>query len=359
VRADAAARADPSRLTRVATATLPLTVNGEPRALDPARATVALLLDDLALGGRRVAVEVNGEVVPRAEHATRRLAAGDRVEVVTFVGGGDPSHEGEPGDEPLPIGGHVFTSRLFLGTGKYASVEETLAALTASGTQLVTVALRRVDLSRNQGPNLLDALGTRWTLLPNTAGCYTADDAVRTLRLARELGIADLVKLEVLADPDSLLPDTEQTLAALKTLVAEGFTVLVYTNDDPVAARKLEDAGAAAVMPLGSAIGTGLGILNPVNLEAIVARAKVPVIVDAGLGTASDVAEAMELGAAGVLLNTAVAKAKDPVRMAVAVRDACRAGRQAFLAGRMPRGKAAPSSPTGGVLPRVAGPAPR
>jgi thiazole synthase len=334
-------------------------LNGEPRALPADQATVARLLETLAVAGRRVAVEVNGRVVARAEHAAFRLREGDRVEVVTFVGGGDPAREAEPGDEPLRIGGHVFTSRLFLGTGKYADVAQTLAALEASGTQLVTVALRRVDLSRQQGPNLLDALGTRWTLLPNTAGCYTADDAVRTLRLARELGIADLVKLEVLADPASLRPATEQTLAALKTLVAEGFTALVYTNDDPVAARKLQDAGAAAVMPLGSAIGTGLGILNPVNLEAIVARARVPVIVDAGLGTASDVAQAMELGAAGVLLNTAVAKARDPVRMAVAVRDACRAGRQAFLAGRMPRGRAAPSSPTTGVLPHLAGPASR
>ena len=187
-----------------------------------------------------------------------------------------------------------------------------MAALDASGTECVTVALRRVDLGREQGPNLLDALGDRWTLLPNTAGCFSADDAVRTLRLARELGIADLVKLEVLADPDTLLPDVIETLRALETLVAEDFTVLVYTNDDPVTARKLEDAGAAAVMPLGSAIGTGLGILNPINLELIVAQSSVPIIVDAGVGTASDVAVAMELGVDGVLLNTGVAKAPRP-----------------------------------------------
>ncbi|MDJ0520762.1 MAG: thiazole synthase [Planctomycetota bacterium] len=253
-------------------------------------------------------------------------------------------------DQPLVVGGHSFTSRLFVGTGKYASNEETIAALEASGTEVVTVALRRVDLKREQGPNLLDALGDRWTLLPNTAGCFTADDAVRTLRLSRELGIADLVKLEVLADPQTLLPDVEQTLAALKTLVAEDFTVLVYTNDDPVTARKLEEAGAAAVMPLGSAIGTGLGILNPINIELIVAQASVPVIVDAGVGTASDVAVAMELGVDGVLLNTGIAKAQDPVRMAVAMREACSAGRHAFLAGRMPKGKPTPSSPTTGVI---------
>ncbi len=261
-------------------------------------------------------------------------------------------------DEPLVVGGHSFTSRLFVGTGKYASNEETVAALEASGTEVVTVALRRVDLKREQGPNLLDALGNRWTLLPNTAGCFSADDAVRTLRLARELGIADLVKLEVLADPQTLLPDVAETLVALKTLVAEDFTVLVYTNDDPVMARKLEDAGAAAVMPLGSAIGTGLGILNPINIELIVAQASVPIIVDAGVGTASDVAVAMELGVDGVLLNTAIAKAADPVRMAVAMREACSAGRHSFLAGRMPKGRPTPSSPTTGVITdAAAGPA--
>lgn len=253
-------------------------------------------------------------------------------------------------DQPLVIGGHSFSSRLLVGTGKYASNEQTVAALEASGTEIVTVALRRVDLKREQGPNLLDALGDRWTLLPNTAGCFNADDAVRTLRLARELGIADLVKLEVLADPQTLLPDVAETLVALKTLVSEGFTVLVYTNDDPVTARKLEEAGAAAVMPLGSAIGTGLGILNPINIELIVAHASVPIIVDAGVGTASDVAVAMELGVDGVLLNTGIAKARDPVRMAVAMREGCSAGRHAFLAGRMPKGRPTPSSPTGGVI---------
>jgi thiazole synthase len=307
---------------------------------------VADLLRHLGMEGRRVAVEVNGEVVPRDRHADRRLSAEDRVEVVAFVGGGDPAFE----DGPLRIGRHAFRSRLLLGTGKYASHPEMLAALEASGTECVTVALRRVDLSGKGGPTILDALGDRWTLLPNTAGCFRADDAVRTCRLARELGIADLVKLEVLADPESLLPDTEETLEALRTLVAEDFTVLVYTNDDPVAARKLQDAGAAAVMPLGSAIGTGLGILNPLNVETIVRQARVPVIVDAGLGTASDVCLAMELGADGVLLNTAVAKARDPALMAAAVRDGCRAGRSAFLAGRMPKGKPAPSSPAGGTI---------
>ena len=331
---------------------LTLTLNGK-RHEFPASgdATVAALIASLDLAGQRVAVEVNGDVVPRERHASHKLADGDTVEIVTFVGGGDCAGEAPYApDEPLVIGGHAFTSRLFVGTGKYASNEETLRALEVSGTQCVTVALRRVDLRREQGPNLLDALGSRWTLLPNTAGCFSAADAVRTLRLARELGIADLVKLEVLADPQTLLPDVAETLVALKQLVAEDFTCLVYTNDDPVTARKLEDAGAAAVMPLGSAIGTGLGILNPINIELIVARAGVPVIVDAGVGTASDVAVAMELGVAGVLLNTAIAKARDPIRMAAAMRDACSAGRNAFLAGRMPKGRPAPSSPTAGVI---------
>lgn len=322
-----------------------ITLNGEPYVLDAEAATIRTLLQALELGEKRVAVEVNGDVVSKPDHATHALTAGDKVEVVTFVGGGDPL-----ADEPLRIGSHTFQSRLFVGTGKYASHEQTLAALEASGTECVTVALRRVDLKRGDGPNLLDALGDRWTLLPNTAGCFNADDAVRTLRLARELGIADLVKLEVLADPETLLPDTEATLVALRTLVAEDFSVLVYTNDDLVVARKLQDAGAAAVMPLGSAIGSGLGILNPINIERIASTLTVPVIVDAGVGTASDTAIAMELGCDGVLLNTGIAKASDPIRMAAAMRDACAAGRQAYLAERMPASRPSPSSPTAGLI---------
>ncbi len=329
--------------------TIALTVNGTPREVPAAGGppTVLDLLRTLGLGAGRVAVERNGEVVPRARLGEVHLAAGDVLEVVAFVGGGDPAFE----DEPLRIGTHAFRSRLFVGTGKYRSHEETLRALEASGTECVTVALRRVDLQRKDGPNLLDALGDRYTLLPNTAGCFSAEEAVRTCRLAQELGLSDLVKLEVLADPESLLPDVFQTVVALETLVREGFTALVYTNDDPVAARRLEEAGAAAVMPLGSAIGTGLGILNPLHVEQIVAQSRVPVIVDAGVGTASDVALAMELGVDGVLLNTGIAKAQDPVRMAMAMRDACVAGRNAFLAGRIPKGKPRASSPTEGVLP--------
>jgi thiazole synthase len=255
-------------------------------------------------------------------------------------------------DDLLRIGSREFRSRLFVGTGKYQSVEETRAALEASGAEVVTVALRRVDLKdRGAGSLMALLLSKQWTLLPNTAGCYTADDAVRTLRLARELGLADLVKLEVIGDPKTLYPDNEQTLEAAKLLVKEGFTVLPYCIDDPIVCRKLEDIGCAAVMPLAAPIGSGLGIRNPHNLRIILEQAKVPVIVDAGVGTASDAAVAMELGCHGVLMNTAIAGAKKPVLMAEAMREAVNAGRKAFLAGRMPkRLYANASSPEAGLI---------
>jgi thiazole synthase len=264
-----------------------------------------------------------------------------------------------PGDGPLVIGGRSFASRLFVGTGKYATFEQMRAAVDASGTQCVTVAVRRLGAapagsSGNSGSSgsLLDFLDlARITLLPNTAGCYSADEAVRTCLLAREALGSSFVKLEVLADPDTLLPDPVETLAATRTLVQEGFTVLAYTSDDPVIARRLEEAGAAAVMPLGAPIGSGLGILNPRNIARIKAAARVPIVVDAGVGTASDVAVAMELGVDGVLLNTGIALADDPVLMALAMRHAWIAGRAAFLAGRMPRREqASPSSPRAGLI---------
>jgi thiazole synthase len=257
----------------------------------------------------------------------------------------------EPQDE-LKIGTFSFKSRLIVGTGKYKSVEETEQALVASGAEVVTVALRRVDLKEKSSGSLMGLLASgRWTILPNTAGCYTADEALRTLRLARELGIADVVKLEVIGDPQTLYPDNEQTLEAAKILVKEGFTVLPYCLDDPIVCRKLEDLGCAAVMPLAAPIGSGLGIRNPHNLSIILERAKVPVIVDAGVGTASDAAVALELGCDGVLMNTAIAHAKNPVLMATAMRDAVRAGRAAFKAGRMPKqAYANASSPTAGLI---------
>ena len=257
--------------------------------------------------------------------------------------------------DPLMIAGKPYASRLLVGTGKYKDFAETRAAVDASGAQIVTVAIRRTNIGQNPNePSLLDAIPTsKYTLLPNTAGCYSADDAVRTLRLARELLDGhDLVKLEVLGDPRSLYPNVVETIAAAKTLVADGFKVMVYTSDDPIIARQLEEIGCVAVMPLASLIGSGMGILNPWNLQIIIENAKVPVIVDAGVGTASDAAIAMELGCDGVLMNTAIAAARDPVRRAGAMKKAVEAGRDAFLAGRMPKKlySASPSSPTSGLI---------
>jgi thiazole synthase len=254
--------------------------------------------------------------------------------------------------ERLRIGKYEFSSRLFVGTGKYRDVAQTEAALVASGAEVVTVALRRVNLDdRGEGSMMSLLTSKRWTILPNTAWCYTAEEAVRTLRLARELGIADLVKLEIIGDPRTLYPDNEQTLEAAKQLVREGFVVLPYCMDDPVLCRKLEDVGCAAVMPLAAPIGSGLGIRNPHNLRIIIENAKVPVIVDAGVGTASDAAVAMELGCDGVLINSAIAHAQEPVLMAEAMREAVSAGRKAFVAGRMPmRAYASASSPLTGVI---------
>lgn len=254
--------------------------------------------------------------------------------------------------DALVIAGKSFHSRLIVGTGKYKSVDETERAIDASGAEIVTVALRRVDLSDRSSGSLMTLLQRKpWTILPNTAGCYTADEAVRTLRLARELGIASMVKLEVIGDAKTLYPDNEQTLEAATVLVKEGFVVLPYCIDDPIVCRKLEDIGCAAVMPLAAPIGSGLGIRNPHNLAIILEHAKVPVIVDAGVGTASDAAVAMELGCDAVLMNTAIAHAKDPVLMATAMRDAVRAGRMARLAGRMPKTRYAnASSPTEGLI---------
>jgi len=252
-------------------------------------------------------------------------------------------------DTNLVIGGKEFSSRLIVGTGKYSSMEVMKQAHEASGAQIITVALRRVSLP--SGESLLDHLDTtRYTLLPNTAGCYTADEAIRTCYLAREAGLGEMVKLEVIGDPRTLFPDAQGLLEATKTLAREGFTVMPYTNDDPVMAKKLEDAGAAVVMPLGAPIGSGLGIRNPYNMKIILETVSVPVIVDAGVGTASDAAIAMELGCEGVLMNTAISGAQDPVAMARAMRLGVEAGRLAFRAGRI--GKklyATASSPLEGV----------
>ncbi|MDD2775049.1 MAG: thiazole synthase [Gallionella sp.] len=261
-------------------------------------------------------------------------------------------------NDNLIIAGKSYSSRLLVGTGKYKDFAETQAAIEASGAEIITIAIRRSNIGQNPNePSLLEILPpSRYTLLPNTAGCYTADDAVRTLRLAREL-LDDhrLVKLEVLGDPQSLYPNVIETIAAAKTLVAEGFDVMVYTSDDPIIAQQLADIGCVAIMPLASLIGSGMGILNPWNLQLIMERVKVPVIVDAGVGTASDAAIAMELGCQGVLMNTAIAAAQQPVLMASAMKQAVLAGRSAFLAGRMPKKfySASPSSPVTGMISSV------
>ena len=257
--------------------------------------------------------------------------------------------------DQLRIAGRAYGSRLLVGTGKYKDFDETRTAIEASGAEIVTVAIRRTNIGQNAGePNLLDFLAPdRFTILPNTAGCYTAEDAVRTLRLARELldGHA-LVKLEVLGDPTNLFPNMPETLKAAETLVKDGFQVMVYCADDPIQAKMLEEIGCCAIMPLASLIGSGMGIVNPWNLRLIIDNAKVPVLVDAGVGTASDAAIAMELGCDGVLMNTAIAHAKNPVLMASAMNKAVQAGREAYLAGRMPRKlySADPSSPTTGLI---------
>ncbi len=258
-------------------------------------------------------------------------------------------------NDNLIIAGTSYSSRLLVGTGKYKDFAETKAAVEASGAEIITIAIRRSNIGQNPNePSLLEILPpSKYTLLPNTAGCYTADDAVRTLRLARELLDGhNLVKLEVLGDPQSLYPNVVETIAAAKTLVAEGFQVMVYTSDDPIVAKQLEDIGCVAIMPLASLIGSGMGILNPWNLQLIMDRVQVPVIVDAGVGTASDAAIAMELGCDGVLMNTAIAAAQNPVLMASAMKKGVEAGREAYLAGRMPKKlySASPSSPTAGII---------
>ncbi len=325
---------------------LTCTVNGEARTL-PEPLTVAQLLERLGYDRRRVAVEINGEVVPAVRHAEQALTSADRIEIVTLVGGGEA--EGEPEDKPLVIGKFSFRSRLITGTGKYASYELMRDCLAASGCEVTTVAVRRERLVDKQGRNILDYLDLkRYTILPNTAGCFSAEDAVRHARLARELLSnlgnrgSDWVKLECLGDVKTLLPDPVATLKATEQLVKDGFQVLVYTSDDPIMARHLKAAGAVSVMPAGSPIGSGQGVLNANNIRIILEYLKdgdpdYPVIVDAGVGTASDVSEAMELGCDGVLLNTGIAHARDPLRMAHAMRHACAAGRLAYLAGRIPR----------------------
>ena len=328
-------------------AEISLTVNGEPRRIF-AGATIAQLVESLELNPLKVAVERNGEIAPRSSLADVVLGEGDVLEIVHFVGGGDVSAD----EDTWTVAGRTFRSRLIVGTGKYKDFAQNAAALEASGAEIVTVAVRRVNVSDPKAPMLTDFIDPRRiTYLPNTAGCFTADDAIRTLRLAREAGGWDLVKLEVLGEARTLYPDMRETLKATEVLANEGFLPMVYCVDDPIAAKQLESAGAVAVMPLGAPIGSGLGIQNRVTIRLIVEGASVPVLVDAGVGTASDAAVAMELGCEGVLMNTAIAEAKDPLRMARAMKLAVEAGRHAYLSGRMATRKYAdPSSPLAGLI---------
>lgn len=329
--------------------TISVRINGEHRRVREGL-TLAELAAELGLAPEKVAVERNLEVVPRSTLSQVSVEDGDELEIVHFVGGGDVTADAD--DDGWEVAGQRFSSRLIVGTGKYKNFEQNAAALEASGAQIVTVAVRRVNVSDPKAPMLTDYIDPKKvTYLPNTAGCFTADEAIRTLRLAREAGGWDLVKLEVLGEARTLYPDMVETLRATEILAREGFKPMVYCVDDPIAAKRLEDAGAVAIMPLGAPIGSGLGIQNRVTIRLIVEGTKLPVLVDAGVGTASDAAVAMELGCTGVLMNTAIAEAKDPVLMARAMKAAVEAGRMAYLSGRMGRRMYAdPSSPLAGLI---------
>lgn len=329
-----------------------LTINGEDRTFD-CPLTVEKLLGEIGVDSRKVAVERNLEIVPKSQYRRLSLGDGDRLEIVHFIGGGLPDDAATVREEDtFEVAGRRFRSRLIVGTGKYKDFAETRDAIVASGAEIVTVAVRRVNVTDPGQPMLMDYVDPgKYTYLPNTAGCYTAEDALRTLRLAREAGGWDLVKLEVLGDQKTLYPQMIETLAATEVLIKEGFQVMVYCSDDPIMAKRLEDLGCVAIMPLAAPIGSGLGVQNAINIRLIVEQASVPVLVDAGVGTASDASVAMELGCDGVLMNSAIAEAKDPVMMARAMKLAVEAGRLAYLAGRM--GKklyADPSSPLAGLI---------
>ena len=326
-------------------------VNGEARNFSQPL-SVKGMLAVLGLDPKKIAVERNLKIVPRSTYDSVMVLDGDRYEVVHFIGGGNAPVTPPVEDKPFVIAGKTYKSRLIIGTGKYKNYEDNARALEASGAEIVTVAVRRVNLTDPNQPKLVDFIDPKKvTYLPNTAGCFTGEDAVRTLRLAREAGGWDLVKLEVLGEKKLLYPDMIETLRATEMLTKDGFKVMVYCSDDPLMAQRLEDMGAVAIMPLASPIGSGMGIQATVNIRLIIESAKVPVIVDAGIGTASDAAVAMELGCDAIISNTGIAHAKDPVRMARAMKLAVEAGREAYLAGRMPKKNYGdPSSPMTGLI---------
>jgi thiazole synthase len=329
--------------------TVSIVVNGEHKRVT-AGLTIIQLAEQLGLVPEKIAVERNLEVVPRSTLGEVLVRDGDELEIVHFVGGGD--HARPIDEDTWSVAGRTFRSRLIVGTGKYKDFEQNAAAVAASGAEIVTVAVRRVNVSDPNAPMLTDYIDPKKiTYLPNTAGCFDAESAIRTLRLAREAGGWELVKLEVLGEARTLYPDMVETLRATEVLAKEGFKPMVYCVDDPIAAKRLEDVGAVAIMPLGAPIGSGLGIQNQVTIRLIVEGAKVPVLVDAGVGSASDAAVAMELGCDGVLMNTAIAEAKDPILMAAAMKAAVEAGRLSYRAGRMAKRRYAdPSSPLAGLI---------
>ena len=326
-----------------------VTINGEKHTFTEG-VSVFGMLRELGMKPEKIAVERNLEIVPRSTYDDVSVQEGDQYEIVHFIGGGDNIMQDDA--DTFEVAGRTFSSRLLVGTGKYKDFEETAQAIEASGAEIVTVAVRRVNVTNPNEPMLVDFVDPKkYTYLPNTAGCFTSDDAVRTLRLAREAGGWDLVKLEVLGDQKTLYPNMVETLSAAETLLNEGFKVMVYCSDDPIMAKRLEEMGCHAIMPLAAPIGSGLGVQNPVGIRMIIEEANVPVLVDAGVGTASDAAVAMELGCDGVLMNTAIAEAKNPILMAKAMKNAIIAGRQAYLAGRMPKKMYAdPSSPLAGLI---------
>jgi len=330
---------------------LMVTLNGEARQLS-GPLSVAAMLTGLGLDPAKIAVERNLAIVPRSTYDAVAVEEGDKFEIVHFIGGGNAPVTVPRENTPLVVAGKTYKSRLIIGTGKFKSYEDNARALEASGAEIVTVAVRRVNLTDPNQPRLIDFIDPKkYTYLPNTAGCFTGEDAVRTLRLAREAGGWDLVKLEVLGEKKLLYPDMLETLRACEMLAKDSFKVMVYCSDDPLMAKRLEDMGAVAIMPLASPIGSGMGLTATVNIRMIIEDAKVPVIVDAGIGTASDAAVAMELGCDAVISNTAIAHAQDPVKMAGAMKLAVEAGRMAWLAGRMPKkAYADPSSPLTGLI---------
>lgn len=328
-----------------------ITINGETREIGAAM-SVDGLLREIGLDPAKVAVERNLEIVPKSSYQQTELSDGDKLEVVHFIGGGAPDAGDAELDDPLVIAGRTFKSRLIIGTGKYADYEINRQACVAADIDMITVAVRRVNILDKDQPMLVDFIDPKkYTYLPNTAGCFTADDAIRTLRLAREAGGWDLVKLEILGEAKTLYPMMPETIEATAKLTEEGFKVMAYCSDDPILCKRVEEAGAVAIMPLGTPIGSGLGIQNKVMIRLIVEQTEVPVIVDAGVGTASDAAIAMELGCDGVLMNTAIAGATDPIGMARAMKHAVKAGRLSYLSGRMAKKLYAdPSSPLSGLI---------